>query len=91
MYRKYLPAWLGYKWPSSDTGLPRFFCFTNWWSFSLNFCCKRWGFRFCYFTQAQTHHALESGFALWGKQSSEAGEYPQRYYGYFWRIGFADV
>jgi hypothetical protein len=80
------PKSLSYFWQKDFTGLPHFYAYTDWWSFSVVFCCRFWGFRVCYFSNSHMYHTLETGLAVWGKPSQHPNEYPDKYHGKFWRL-----
>lgn len=86
------PETIGFEWRRhGDWGIPHFYFWTDWWSARLTFCCQSWGFTFAYFAPAMTHHALETGFSIWGRQAKQQNEEPSDIESHFWRVGMHDI
>ena len=89
---RHRPKRVGVFWAHhGDCGLPHFQFWTDWWSFRLVFCCQAWGFTICYFAPSMTHHALETGYHVWGRQSHDLGQLPPLLDGQMWRVGIREA
>lgn len=89
--RLYRPTLRGFCWQRyGDWGLPHLEFWTDWWSFRLTFCCQSWGFTLCYFALSQRYYALETGYAVWGRQALDEGGSPVVLDSWFYRVSARD-
>lgn len=85
---RYKPKFRGYYWRCI---LGSIYFSTDWWSFNLIIECRLFGLRVCYFDKSQLHHAFETGYVLWGRQSKVAGMFPKELDSWLMRVSRHDV